>query len=124
MSLERSLNRRGGFEEFNSGMQEYFKLGHAEAVPAADLEKPPPLTSYLPMHAVYKASSSNTKVRPVFDTSAKSSTNISLNDTLLVGPTVQIDVLLRFRWHSVALVADVSKMYRAVELVDDDKDFH
>ena len=127
MSLERSLNRRGGFEEFNSVMQEYFKLGHAEVVPAADLEKPPPLTFYLPMHAVYKASSSTTKVRAVFDASAKSSTNISLNDTLLVGPTVHpklIDVLLRFCWHPVALVSDVSKMYRAVELVDDDKDFH
>ena len=49
MSLERSLNRRGGFEEFNSVMQEYFKLGHAEVVPAADLEKPPPLTFYLPI---------------------------------------------------------------------------
>ena len=127
MSLERSLNRRGGFEEFNSVMQEYFKLGHAEVVPAADLEKPPPLTFYLPMHAVYKASSSTTKVRAVFDASAKSSTNISLNDTLQVRPTVHpklIDVLLRFRWHPVALVADVSKMYRAIELVDDDKDFH
>lgn len=38
-------------------------------------------------------------------------------------PTL-IDVLLRFRAHPVALTADVSKMYRAVELADDDKDFH
>ena len=58
------------------------------------------------MHAIYKASSSTTKVRAVFDASAKSSNDVSLNDTLLVGPTVHpklIEVLLRFRMHPVAL---------------------
>ena len=72
-------------------------------------------------------SSTTTKVRAVFDASAKSSTGVSLNDTLLVGPTVHpplIDVLLRFRLYPVALTADVSKMYRAIELVDSDRDLH
>ena len=52
------------------------------------------------MHAVHKATCTTTKVRAVFDASAKSSTGISLNDTLLVGPTIHpllIDVLLLFR---------------------------
>ena len=50
-----------------------------------------------------------------------------MNDLLLVGPTVHsplIDVLLRFRLHRVALTADVSKMYRAIELVPSDRDLH
>ena len=67
------------------------------------------------------------KVRAVFDASAKSSNGVSLNDTLLVGPTVRpplIDVLLRFRLHRVALVTDVSRMYRAVLLTESDKDLH
>ena len=96
-------------------------------VPAADLEKPLESTFYLPMHAVYKASSSTTKIRAVFDASARSSTGVSLNDTLLVGPTIHpplVDVLLRFRLHPVALTADISKMYRAIELADSDKDLH
>ena len=79
------------------------------------------------MHAVHKASSTTTKIRAVFDASAKSSTGVSLNDTLLVGPTIHpplVDVLLRFRLYPVALTADVSKMYRAIELTDDDKDLH
>ena len=35
-----------------------------------------------------------------------------------------VDVLLRFRVHRVALVADVTKMYRAVELRYEDRDLH
>lgn len=102
-------------------------MGHAELVPTADLQKPTSEVFYLLMHAVRKESSSTTKIRAVFDASAKSATGVSLNDTLLVGPTVHsslIDVLLRFRFHRVALTTDVSKMYRAVELTPSDQDLH
>ncbi len=61
------------------------------------------------------------------DASAKSSTDVSLNDLLLVGPTVHstlFDVLLRFRLYRIALIADVSRMYRAVQLCETDKDLH
>ena len=108
-------------------MNEYMDLKHAELVPEEDLNKPLQETFYLPMHAVRKEESTTTKLRVVFDASAKSSTGISLNESLLVGPTVHpplIDVLLRFRTHRVALTTDVSKMYRAVELVPVDRDLH
>ena len=127
LSLERSLNQKGCFKEFDTVMQEYFDLGHAEPVPTQDMGKPLGTTFYLPMHVVYKMSSTTTKIRAVFDASAKSSTGVSLNDTLLVGPTLHpplVDVLLRFRLYPVALTADISKMYRAVELTEDDKDLH
>ena len=100
-------------------------MGHAEPIPVADLNKPPSQVFYLPMHIVQKESSSTTKIRAVFD--AKSSTGVSLNDTLLVGPTVHsplVDVLLRFRLYRIALTTDVSRMYRAVELTESDHDFH
>lgn len=74
-------------------------MEHAEIIPEADLNKPVSQTFYLPIHAVYKQSSLTTKVRAVFDASAKSSTGVSLNDLLMVGPTIHpslIDVLLRF----------------------------
>ena len=127
LSLERSLHSRGDFEAFDEVMQEYFVMQHAEPVPAARMDKPQCSVFYLPMHAVRKESSTTTKIRAVFDASAKSSTNVSLNDILMVGPTVHsplIDVLLRFREHRIALTADVSKMYRAIELVEADRDLH
>ena len=45
----------------------------------------------------------------------------------MVGPTLHstlTDVLLRFRLYPVAITADISKMYRAVELATDDKDYN
>ena len=127
LSLERSVQSKNEFSMFNSVMQEYFDLCHTEPVPAADLERPEKDVFYLPMHAVKKESSTTTKIRAVFDASAKSSTGVSLNDLLLVGPTVHsplVDVLLRFRLHRVALTTDVSKMYRAIELTPEDRDLH
>ena len=126
-SLERSLHSKNEFSAFNDVMQEYFDMCHAEPVPLTDLEKSEKDVFYLPMHAVKKESSSTTKIRAVFDASSKSTSGVSLNDLLLVGPTVHsslVDVLLRFRLHRIALTTDVSKMYRAVELVKPDRDLH
>ena len=92
-------------------MNEYFEKGHAERVPLDDLEKSSQEGFYLPMHAVKKESSTTTKIRAIFDASAKSFTGVSLNDTLLVRPTVYpplLDVLLRFCLHHVTLFTDVS----------------
>ena len=121
IALERSLLKKNQHKQFDSVMKEYLDLGHAEPVPIKDFEKPQSEVFYLPMHTVYKTSSVTTKVRAVFDASAKSTTGVSLNDCLLVGPTVHsplIDVLLRFRLHRVAITTDISKMYRAIELVE------
>jgi len=98
---------------------------HAEPVPQADLEKPPSEVFYL--HIFCKESSLTTKLRAVFDTSAKTSTGTPVNDILLVGPTIHpplVDVLIRFRSHCIALIADVSRMYKAIHLSDTDKDLH
>jgi hypothetical protein len=124
LSLERTLNHKGKFQEVDAVIQEYFRLDRAEVVPIEDMDKDSTTMFYL---LVYKDTSSTTKVRAVFDASAKSASGVSLNDTLLVGPTVHpplVDVLLRFRMNRVALTADVSKMYRAVELAPSDRDFH
>ncbi len=74
-----------------------------------------------------KSSSSTTKLRVVFDASAKSSTGVSLNDTLLQGPNLYpllTSVILAFRSHPIGLCADISKMFREVGLHPDDRDLH
>ena len=119
-SLERSLARRGQQSQFNSVIEEYLDLRHAELMP-------PDETYYLPMHVVYKDFSTSTKICAVFDASAKSSSGLSLNYKLYVGPIVHtplLDVLLRFRLHQIALTTDISKMYRVIELVEADRDMH
>ena len=127
MYLEQSLKRKNQHQQFTAVMQEYLDLGHAEIVPNKDLMKPEAEVFYLPLHVVHKESSTTTKVRAVFDASAKTESGVSLNDQLLIGPTVHpplVDVLLRFRFKRIAVTTDVSKMYRAVELVESDRDLH
>ena len=91
------------------------------------MEKCPDKVFYLAIHIVYKESSTTTKIRAVFDASANSSSGLSLNSTLMIGPTVHpslFDVLIRFRSHRIAMIADVSRMYRAVLLAEPDKNLH
>ena len=81
----------------------------------------------MPHHCVFKEESTTTKLRVVFDGSAKISNGHSLNDALMVGATIQDDLLsiiTRFRLHPIALSADIAKMYRQVGLDEPDRDFH
>ena len=126
-SNEYSTVRKGTWRNFQDVIQEYLMLGHAEPVPSTELTQPVCSIYYLPMHAVVKKSSSTTKLRVVFDASAKTSTGQSLNDTVLVGPTLYsslTDILIHFRSYSVVISSDISKMYRAVELHPSDHDLH
>ena len=119
--LERSLQSKNWKSGFHSVMEEYLDLQHAEVVLEADLQKSQDKLFYLPMHAVHKQSSTITKLRVVFDASASSSTGTSLNDILLVGPTVHsslINVLLWFRLHRVALTTASA---RCTELITQTK---
>ncbi len=125
LANERSLSAKGKLEAFSAVMQEYLDLGHAVTIPPGEIHQSP--SCYLPVHGVFKDSSSTTKVRAVFDASARSSTTYSLNDTLLPGPNLYpplTDVLTRFRLHSVGMTADISKMFREILLNPDERDYH
>lgn len=114
----RSLHK--GYCEF---MDEYERLGHmTEVHPGVAVEK----SYYLPHHAVVKPDSSTTKLRVVFDASAASTSGVSLNDKLMVGARLQDDlyiILLRFRLHRIAFTADITKMYRQIEMAPAHRDF-
>ncbi len=123
-SNEKSLASRENLQPFLDVVREYFTLDHAEIVPSQELQLP---SYYLPVHAVIKCSSTSTKVRAVFDASARTTSGVSLNDQLLPGPNVYPplpDVLIRFRCHSSAVSADISKMFREILLSPEERDWH
>ena len=107
-------------EKYSEFIQEYLDLGHMSAVRDRGRKHH---GFFLPHHAVIKEDSLTTKIRVVFDDSAKSSSRISLNDTLIVGPTVQNDlftIYTRFRSFAFAITADIEKMYRQIEVTPED----
>ncbi|GFW07384.1 integrase catalytic domain-containing protein [Trichonephila clavipes] len=81
---------------------------------------------YLPHHGVVRDTSCTTKLRVVFDASSKTSSGLSLNDLLMVGPRVQPElfpILIQFRIFSVAICADVERMFRQIKVHDEDLDY-
>lgn len=63
---------------------------------------------------VTKEASLTTMLRVVFNVSRKSTPRLSLNNKLLVGPTIQDDLFsisVRWRKQNVAFIADIEKMY-------------
>ncbi|XP_055614920.1 uncharacterized protein LOC129761231 [Toxorhynchites rutilus septentrionalis] len=120
--LERRLLKNPELKEgYNEFMSEYLSLVHMRCIRYDDEQYSK--TNYLPHHPVTKEESTTTKLRVVFDASAKTSTGFSLNEALLVGPVIQDDLLtiiLRFRTYPVAVVADIAKMYRQILLHHDD----
>lgn len=130
MQTERKLEKDAALRhEYAKCIQEYLKLGHMyPAITTEDEHRvclPNGLVTYtsyyLPHHAVIKTDSTTTKLRVVFDASCKTLNGTSLNQTLLIGPTLQdtmFNLLLRWRTHRIVIKADVEKMYRQV-LVDE-----
>ena len=126
-SLERRLhNNNNLFEQYKAFMDEYLALGHMHKVSPTDISPLEANSYFMPHQAVIRADSSTTKLRVVFDASAKSNNGNSLNDNLLVGPQVQSDlfsILLRFRQFPIALKSDCEKMYRQVLVRPADQPF-
>ena len=124
--MECSLKVSDKSHDFAQAVWEHFDMGYAEPVLTCDLITSQELY-YMLMHMVTKESSATTKMRVVFDASAKSLSGTSLNDRLLVGPIVHpslINVLLRFQHHQIALTMGVSLMYCPVVLPANQRDLH
>lgn len=108
--------------QYTSVIHSYLTLDHMSPL------NPPQESEgfYLPHHGVIKSSSNTTKLRVVYDASAKSSSGVSLNDILMVGPTIQDDLftlLIRFRFYIYVLLADIEKMYRQFLIREEDRKY-
>lgn len=120
-ALERRLGKdRQLKDSYTEVLKEYLDLGHMREVNKNDSMKERAV--YLPHHAVIRNDKSTTRVRVVFNASEKNSQGVSLNDTLMVGPTLQSDLrhtVMRWRLNEIAIVADIIKMYRQVKIADE-----
>lgn len=113
-------------ERYHEYMKNLIKSQHIELVPVNRMSLPPAEIFYLPHHAVLKESSLTTKLRVVFNASRKSTSGISLNDKLLIGPTVQEDlfsILVRWRLHFIVFIADIEKMFRQIKIIEEHRDY-
>ncbi|XP_066585556.1 uncharacterized protein [Prorops nasuta] len=121
-ALERRFANNETFEKaYKKVFDEYLELGHMSVIKNND-----DTGYYMPHHPVYKESSNTTKLRIVFDASAKDMNGQSLNDLLMVGPTIQdrlISHLMRFRMYKYIITADIEKMYRQVLVHENDRKY-
>nr|XP_049696300.1 uncharacterized protein LOC126054500 [Helicoverpa armigera] len=101
-------------------IDEYEALGHLSESPESR-----PLNAYfLPHHPVIREQSESTKLRVVFDASARTTSGVSVNNLQMVGPVVQdplFNILVRFRQHKYVLTGDIEKMFRSVLLRESDR---
>ena len=99
------------------------KKGYLRKVP---LDEQTPVSAwYLPHFPVVRMDKTTTKVRIVFDCSAKCK-GTSLNDMILAGPKLQQDffnVLVRFRRNPVGIVCDIKEMYLQIEIKEEDRPY-
>ena len=75
------------------------------------IEVNPPPCEHLPHHCVVRQDKATTKLRVVYDASART-VEPSLNDCLYTGPCFGqsiFDILVRFRLHRVAVAGDIEK---------------
>ena len=79
---------------------------------------------YLPHHGVVRDDKQTTKLRVVYDASARV-TGPSLNDCLYTGLNFDqniLHILLRFRLHQIAFIGDIEKAFLMVSIVEQDRD--
>ncbi|GFX62361.1 DUF1758 domain-containing protein [Trichonephila clavipes] len=92
ISVERHLiSNPDKYKLYRNFMKEYLDLKHmcvcVELVPDSEINNVKSL--YLSHHGVVRDTSCTTKLRVVFDAFSKTSSGLSLNDLLMVGPRVQ-----------------------------------
>ncbi|XP_064653106.1 uncharacterized protein LOC135503461 [Lineus longissimus] len=116
---------RGRYDE---ALVELETLGIVQEVPQTEIvpndERP---VFYLPHFPVIKESKLTTKIRPVFDASAKGANGVSLNDCIESGPNLLpglLDILIRFRRWRVAMTSDITKAFLQIAVNKEDQDVH
>jgi hypothetical protein len=112
--------------EYEKVIKTQSELGIIEKVPAEEFWKTENMVHYLPHHPVVRVGHATTKVRIVYDASAKCRKDASsLNECLFRGPVILPDlcsVIIRFRLNEIALIADIEKAFLQLSLKPSERD--
>ena len=108
--ITKMKNNREFGKQYDNVIQDQHKFGITEKVKSGSCDS---IKHYIPHHIVVNPSKTTTKVRVVYDASAKTKQeNKSFNDCLYRGPVLLQDltrIILWFRLNKVAIVADIEK---------------
>ena len=102
-------------------LNDYLKQGHMKELVHDNGEG-----YYLSHHGILKEGSTSTTLRVVFNASMLTTTKLSLNNCLMIGPRVQSDlisILIRSRTYKYIISADIVQMYRQFLIHEEDTKF-
>uniref|UniRef100_A0A914UIF5 Peptidase aspartic putative domain-containing protein n=1 Tax=Plectus sambesii TaxID=2011161 RepID=A0A914UIF5_9BILA len=123
-TLKRLKEKPDILQKYDDIMKEQLQKNIIE--PVKDVDQHSGIVHYLPHHPVITPNKATTKVRIVYNASAKARRGAkSLNDCLYRGPMLLPDLcgmLIRFRTYEVAIVADVEKAFLQLVLEQEDRD--
>ena len=110
--------------EYENTFKKQLEEGIIERIPRSELDSKQ--CHFLPHHGVIREDKDTTKLRIVFDGSAKSNSgSYSLNDCLEKGPNLTpliFDVLLKFRTHKIGITSDIEKAFHQIIINPEDRD--
>ena len=122
-NLVRKLEKQPGMsEKYDDIIQDKLAQGIVERAQ----KEPEGREFYLPHKAVIRERTENTKIRIVYDASARANREApSLNECLETGPPLQNklwSVLIRNRFHPVALAGDLKQSFLQVRIREETRD--
>ena len=123
-NVERKLSRDEKLKgEYGGIVEEQLRAGVIEEAPKSPSGK---RVFYMPHKPIIKQGTVTTKVRMVFDASAKPQllTN-SINDDMFTGPPLQPflwDIMVRVRMSTSLLLGDIEKVFLQIGVKEEDRD--
>ncbi|UYV74337.1 hypothetical protein LAZ67_11003112 [Cordylochernes scorpioides] len=120
-SVRRKLEEVGDMNEYGQIFEECINQGIIEYSREDKLDG----VHNLPHRPVYKRNSQTSKIRPVFNASARKRDKLSLNDCLDKGPNL-IEIIPRllnkFRKYEVGVSSDIEKAFLQIGIKEEDRD--
>ncbi len=110
--------------EYNSIIKEQESRGIIERV-SLNQEVEVGKVTYLPHHPVIRQEKLTTKVRIVYDASAKEKSGASPNQSLYTGPCLLktiAEIVVRFRLYPIGICADIEKAFLMISIWPPDRD--